>query len=65
MTGGPQVTETAKFAETLDKFFDCLNVTNFLGGKQNRKPFKDPYRSSSDFLLKVSRIVVFYNEILL
>lgn len=30
----------------MDKFFDCLNVTNYLSGKQKRKPFQDPYRPS-------------------
>ena len=40
MTGGTEVTETVKFAKAMDKFFDCLSVTNFLVGKQNRKPFR-------------------------
>lgn len=65
MTGGTEVTETVKFAEAMEKFFDRLHVTNSLVGKQNRKSFQDPYLSSSDFRLKVSRIVVFYIEILL
>lgn len=41
----------------IDKFFDTLNVTNFLSGKLKRKPFQDPYRPSKDgkedFRLKV------------
>ena len=50
---GPVASETSKFALTFDKFFDALNVCNFDSGKHERKPFKDPYRSGSDFRLKV------------
>ena len=50
---GPVASETSKFALTFDKFFDALNVCNFDSGKHERKPFKDPYRSDSDFRLKV------------
>ncbi len=52
MTGGADVTETAKFAAMMVKFFDSMNVTNFEAGKRHRKPFQDPYRSGSDFRLK-------------
>ena len=51
---GPIADETARFTDMFDKFFDALNVSNFDGGKHERKPFKDPYRSASDFRLKVS-----------
>ena len=51
--GGDKAEETAKFAEIFDKFFDCLNVSNFTDGKYNRKPFQDPYRSGTDFRLTV------------
>ena len=54
LLGGDKTKETAKFVSMLDKFFDALNVTNFLIGKQQRKPFKDPYRSANDFRLNVS-----------
>ena len=47
------VSETAKFVDMFDKFFDCVNVSNFNAGKQQRKPFKQPYRSAKDFQLKV------------
>ena len=36
-----------------DHFFDCLSVNSFIAGKFKRKPFQDPYRSPSDFRLKV------------
>lgn len=52
-TLGPVADETARFVDLFDKFFDSLNVSNFDSGKHERKPFKDPYRSSSDFRLKV------------
>lgn len=51
---GPVASETSRFALTFDKFFDALNVCNFDSGKHERKPFKDPYRSASDFRLKAS-----------
>lgn len=48
---------SAQFAIMFDKFFDALNVCNFDEGKHERKPFKDPYRSSSDFRIKVCLII--------
>ena len=36
-----------------NKFFDCLNVGNCTSGKHTRNAFKDPYRSATDFRLKV------------
>ncbi len=53
MTGGAEVTETAKFVAMMDKFLDSVNVTSFSAGKRQRKPFQDPYQSASDFRLKV------------
>ena len=53
LTGGEEMTETAKFADMFDKLFDCLNVSNFSEGKKARKPFKDPWRKG-DRRLKVS-----------
>uniref|UniRef100_A0A1X7U3S6 Uncharacterized protein n=1 Tax=Amphimedon queenslandica TaxID=400682 RepID=A0A1X7U3S6_AMPQE len=35
LTGGLVSEETAMFALTLDKFFDCLNVTNFTNGTRS------------------------------
>ena len=45
--------ETAKFISMIDKFFDALNVTNLVSGKQKKKLFQSPYTSSDDFRLKV------------
>lgn len=53
MTGGPEVKETAKFTEMIDRFFDCLNVNNYNTGRLKRKIFKQPYRSGTDFRMKV------------
>ena len=33
--------------------FDSLNIASFGAGKWQRKPIQDPYRSGSDFRLKV------------
>ena len=40
-----------------DQFFDSLNVSNF---EKEWKPFKDPYRSASDFRLKVKHRLADY-----
>jgi hypothetical protein len=42
-------------------FFDALNVSNFDSGKHESKPFKDPYRSPTDFRLRL--LVAMYNSI--
>ena len=52
-TLGDRAKETAKFAGMFDKFFDCVNVSNFTDGHHKRCIFKSPYRSASDFRLKV------------
>jgi len=54
LTGREEVEETARFVMMIDRFFDCLNVTDFDGGRRTRNPFKAPYRSGSDFRLRVS-----------
>ena len=41
------------FCDMFDKFFDCLNVRNYDSGKLQRKCFRDPYRSATDFRLEV------------
>lgn len=51
-TGGPEVEETAKFVDMFDKFFDCLNVNNFVTAYHKRKVFQRPYKSGTDFRLK-------------
>jgi len=58
-TGGEEVTETVRFIRMVDKFFDCLNVTNFGSGIRKKKSFQEPYRrrpegdGTDDFRLKV------------
>ena len=52
-TGGEEAWGTAHFVMMFDRFFDCLNVNSFTAGKHKRKQFQDPYRSPSDFRLKV------------
>ena len=53
LTGGDEVEETVKFITMFDRFFDCFNVRSFSAGRRQRKPFKQPYRSGTDFRLKV------------
>ena len=55
-TGGEEAQGTAEFVKMFDHFFDCLNVNSFTAGKHKRKHFQDPYRSPSDFRLKVNII---------
>ena len=50
-----------KFVNMFDKFFDCMNVSNFDAGKRQRKPFKQSYRSAKDFRLKVKSIILEFN----
>ena len=53
LTGGPEVEETVRFISFFDKFFDCFNVSSYSAGRRHRKVFQQPYRSSTDFRLKV------------
>ena len=55
MNGGSEAEQTAKFVDMFDKFFDCLNVSNFFDGIHQLKPFRHPYRNGFDFRLKVGR----------
>ena len=52
LTGGPDVEKTAKFASMFDKFFDCLNVSNFEAGKRSRNSFKSPYYKQQNSVLR-------------
>ena len=52
-TRGDEVSETIKFIRYMDKFFDCLNVTNLESGYHHKKRFQEPYFSSKDIRLKV------------
>ena len=54
MVGGAETRETAKFVLKFDRFFDCLNVGDFTSSQHQRKVFKAPYYSGSDFRLTVS-----------
>jgi len=60
MTGGDDVSETVRFIRMMDKFFDCMNVTNFSSGIHKKKHFQEAYRrrtggdGTDDFRLKVS-----------
>ena len=60
ITFGDEAAGTAYFCEMFDKFFDCLNVSNFDAGKRARNAFKSPYRSRCDFRLKVLFLHVVY-----
>lgn len=54
LTGGEEARQTAKFCDMFNKFFDCLNVSNFTAGQRSRHAFKSPYRKGKeDFRLKV------------
>lgn len=54
MLGDEALVETIRFVDKFDKFFDCLNVNSFDAGRHERKTFKQPYRSATDFRLKAS-----------
>ena len=58
--GKEETQETAIIVDMFNKFFDCLNVTNFSAGMHSRNPFKSPYcRTKTDFRLKV---IMFLNR---
>ena len=65
LTGGSDVQETTKFVQMVDRFFDCMNVNSYDTGRLKRKIFKQPYRSATDFRLKVCMMclhrALFYN----
>lgn len=53
LTGGMEATETARFVEMMDKFFDTMNVRNYTQGVHKRKRFQMPYTTSKDMRLRV------------
>ena len=53
LTGGTEAEATATFIQLVDKLFDCLNVGNYTEGKKTRNPFKQPYRSVTDFRFRL------------
>ena len=54
LSGREDVSETARFVNYFDKFFDVLNVRSTTEGKHKRKDFRLPYNSASDKRLDVS-----------
>ena len=58
LTGGEEASETAHFVGMMDKFFDCLNVHNYVHGIHKRKFFQMPYTSAADSRLKVCIIII-------
>ncbi len=53
LTGGPDVAETVKFVDYMDKFFDAVNVSNYVEGVHKKKSFRLPYTSAKDMRLEV------------
>ena len=51
--------ETAKYLEMFDKFFDCLNVTNYTTCYIKRKYFQSPYRWNNDLRIQVNKYIKF------
>ena len=51
--GEEETEETSQFVMMMDRFFDSLNVSNYSSAKHKRKVFQNPYRSSTDFRIKV------------
>ena len=56
LVGGPEASGTVKFVLMFDKFFDSLNVGDFLSSQYHRKSYQAPYYSANDFRLMVSAI---------
>lgn len=52
--GNSETTETQKFVEFFNKFFDCLNVRNLDEHWKKRNPNMKPYKSPNDEQLEVS-----------
>ena len=51
---GKEAEGIIKFVDMFDKFFDCVNVRNFVSGQHSTNPFKSPYQGKSDFRLQVN-----------
>ena len=52
---GSKAEGTAELLSIVDQMFDCLNVRNVKSAKMEIKPFRSPYRSGSDWRLKVGK----------
>ncbi len=50
---GSEAKGTAELLSIVDTLFDCLNIHNLTEAKLKRKPFRSPYRSATDWKLKV------------
>ena len=61
---GDEVSDTAKFVSMFDCFFDILNVSNFMSGIRNRKPFQQPYRHGEDSRIKVYKFILLCTQLL-
>ena len=57
LTVGSKSAQTARFVDMFDKFFDVMNVSSFSAGHRSRNQFRSPYRSGTDWKLKVHTIV--------
>ncbi len=62
--GNSDTTDTQRFVETFDKFFDCFNVRNLSEHRQKRKPNLRPYTSTDDERLTVSTTFLIQNSLL-
>ena len=51
--GFPHTAATQNLFRLIDKFFDCLNVSNVLQGVKSRKEALHPYRDPNDWRFKV------------
>ena len=49
--GFPHTAATQNLFRLIDKFFDCLNVSNVLQGVKSRKEALHPYRDPNDWRL--------------
>lgn len=52
--GPSEATETKRFVEIFNKFFDCLNVRHLDEHRKKLNPNLEPYRKPDDKRLKVS-----------
>jgi len=52
LTGGNEAFEMSIFIGKVNKFFDALNVSNYIKGVKARKLFQKPYYSKDDPCLK-------------
>ena len=51
LVGGSEAEETAKFTTLFDKFFDCMNISNFTNAKSTESVFKHHTAQPQTFVL--------------